>query len=163
MYKRQTYGRVVDGLSGGFVFPVQVWLAWGKQAQIELLTGLVELPGGPAKERSPVVWRNWLAVCGIAFWFSPHEPVTLWAVFRGSALFEPFVFGGAMVQDQIHNDLYAKFVGLIDQMETIFIGTVARPNFFIVSNVVAHVFLRRVVEGTDPNGVNSNFLKIAKL
>lgn len=64
-----------------------------------------------------------------------------------------------MVGNQVHNDLDTKFVSLFDKMETIIVDAVARPNLFVVGDVIAHVLLGGVKEGTDPDGIDAQLFE----
>lgn len=65
-----------------------------------------------------------------------------------------------MVDNQVHNDLDTKSVSLFDNMETTLVGAVARPNLFVVGDVIAHVLLGRVKEGTHPDGIDARLFEV---
>lgn len=61
-----------------------------------------------------------------------------------------------MVHDQVEDDAHPASMCLSDEPFHIFICAIWWVDFLVVSNVVSHVNLWRVVHGTDPDGVDTN-------
>lgn len=161
LFEPEGQGRVVDGFSGVFVLPVEVWLGLSKEVQVVLVGELVVLPGTAGEVGAPVVRRMSLSV-RVVLGGLPDVPVSLWVGLGGSGLLEPLVGRRSVVDDQVQDQLHAAGVDLGNQLVHVLESSVLGVDIFVVANVVAHVVLRRVVHWGEPDHVDAERLDVVQ-
>jgi hypothetical protein len=133
------------------VVPVQVGLLGEEGVQVPLTAAFVARPrAADGGERgAPGVRRP--AVDAVA----PHVPVAPRAVRAAQRLLEPRMAVGGVVRDEVHDDLDAAPVGLLDEAVEVLQGPVLRVHVAVVGDVVAEVRHGRAVERRQPDRLDA--------
>ena len=131
--------------------------------QVELAGCLVPLPHGGAEAGNPVVRRNRVAVLIEALGVAPDVVVAVGVVLGGARLLEPFVFVGAVVDDQVHHELDAVLVRGGKQLVEVFHGAELRHDGTVVGDVVAVVVVRGGVDGGEPQHLDAEVCQVRDL
>jgi hypothetical protein len=139
----------VDRLADVRVLPVEVGLLAREEVQVVLARRLVELPCGAGERRRPV--GRLAAVARRA----PPVPVALGRVERRARLDEPRVLVGAVVDDEVHDQLHPALVDGGEQRVEIRERAEDRVDVLVVGDVVAVVVLRRRVDRREPDDVDA--------
>ena len=141
------------GLDVGVV-PVEVGLLGEERVQVPLLRRLVVRPRATHRleRRAPVVRL-----------VAPHVPVALRVVARGPRLDEPRVLVGAVVGDEVDDDLDVARVRALEQHVEVAQGPEERIDVAIVRYVVAEVGHRRAVERRQPHGLDAQRLEVIEV
>ena len=140
---------------------VQVRLLFGKDVEIVLVDGFDILPGAALEQGDPVVRRQAVAFL-IVLRVSPDVVIVVGVVARFAGLFEPFALIGGVVDDEVHEDLHAALVGVVQKLFEKLQVTVLRVDVIVVGNVVPVVRLGRRVDGREPDGVAPEALDVVE-
>ena len=68
-----------------------------------------------------------------------------------------------VVDDQVHNQLHVTLLDLFDEIVNICQRSITRIDILIVSDVVAHISLRALVDWGHPNNIDAQIFQIIKL
>lgn len=69
----------------------------------------------------------------------------------------------SVIHYQIHEELHAPFMAPLDQLFHICDRTVFRGNVVVISDIISHVNLRRLIRGTEPNDIDTEVLDVVEL
>ncbi len=146
------------------VAPVQVGLLGREQVQVPVAGGAVG-PGGPAPGRAaehgvPVVRR--LRSVRAAARCEVEAGARGAARRRGERFAEPRVLAGAVVGDDVEQQLEPEPVGVGDQPVEFREVAVDRVDAAVVGDVVAVVVLRRRVERAEPDAVDAELAQVGE-
>ena len=150
---------LIDLLAEFGVFPVEVGLFFMKDVEIDFVVAAGQLiPAGAAEIAAPVAGQGiaLLVVLNI-------EVLAVFPVGVGAGLLEPLVFVGAVVDHQVHDEVYVPFFGLGQQLVEVGHGPEAGVDVIIVGNVVALVRHGRGIDRTEPDDVHAQLLQIVQL
>ena len=151
------------------ILPVQVRLLAVEEVEVPLAGGAVSFghaaPCGAAKHGLPVVGCT-VPVPG-ARDFVPALPEDVAVPFRAprqctEGCPEPFVLIGRVVWHQVHDDLHAAAVSILQHRIEVGQGTEEGVHLAVVCNVVPAVGLRRLIKRRQPDGVHSQLLKVGE-
>ena len=135
------------------VVPVQISLLDGIGVQIILASFGAVFPGRTAEAGFPIGQR---LVC-------PVVEIAVGIILALLGLQEPLVLGGGVVGDQVHDDLDAMLMGLLDEDLHIIQGAELVHNIPVVGDIITVVHIGALVAGAEPNGVDAQFLQIGQL
>ncbi len=147
----------VDGRADLGIVPVEVGLLLEEGVEVELAGGLVEGPAGAAEVALPVVGD-----AAIGGGIAPEIPVALGVVAGCPAFEEPGVLVGAVVGDEVEDQLQAAGVRGGDQ--AVEVGERAEEGIDagVVGDVVAEVGHGRGVERRDPDGLDAELDEVVE-
>ncbi|KAI3485398.1 hypothetical protein L1887_51321 [Cichorium endivia] len=161
LFEPELHGALVDGVAAVVVGPVEVGLFGAEEVEVVLLRLLVPGPSGLVEVGPPVVGRPAGAV-GVVLCRPPDVPVALAALLGRARVFEPGMLVRGVVYDEVEDELDAARVTLGDELVHVSDGAVGRVDGLVVRDVVAHVDLRRVVHGREPDGVDAERLDVVE-
>ena len=142
------------------VVPVQIGLLDVELVVVVLARFSVPLPGRVAEERLPVVGGLPGLVARFALAIAPHVPIAIRIVARGARLDEPLVLIRGVVHHHVHDHADVAFVCLGNQAVEVGQRAVLRIDVAVVRDVVAEVDLRRRIDGSEPDGVDSQVFQV---
>ena len=140
----------------GRVLPVEIRLLAGKEVQVVLAGGRIQLPGAAAKLGLPVVGHA--AVHRIF----PDVVVAIGAVLVPQRRLEPDVLGGGVIHHDIHHDADAARMGGAQQGLEIAHGAVGGIYVEVIGDVVAVVHLGGDVDRGQPEGIDAEGLEVVE-
>ena len=148
---------VVELLPHHRIFPVQIRLLLGKHMEIVFVRAGHRLPAAAAEIGAQIAGR--IAV------FAPAEieVVRVLSLWVGQSLSEPFVLIGAVVDDQIHDDVHIPLFRLVQQLVKLLHGAELPGNAVIVGDVIALIGKGRGIDGRQPENVNAQAFQIIQL
>ena len=132
------------------IVEVQVGLAGEEIVQVILPARRVPFPGSPAKHRRPVIGRR-----AIGQGIGPHVPVSLAVGAVEPRFFEIGVLVGGVADHLVHDHLDATGMRLGHKAVKIVQGAEQPVHFAIVGDVIAHIGLRRLGDGRQPDAIHS--------
>ncbi|MNV60331.1 hypothetical protein D3C71_1527910 [compost metagenome] len=125
--------------------------------QVILLRLLVVLPYRTAEYRLPIIRRT--SVCAGV----PNIVIPVRVIFGASRLHEPIVLVGGMIHDQVHDQLHAAFMHVLEQLLPIGHCPELIHNVAIIADVVAVIVIWRLIDGREPDNIGAKFLNVVKL
>lgn len=129
--------------------------------QVILLCTLVPLPCASAEVAPPIVWRCALSVD--IFGGPPNVPISFRVVLGLLRFLKPCMLVRRMIDDKIKDYSHASRMSLGNEVFHIFDCAIWSIDIFIVSHIIAHVYLRRVIHRTYPDDVYAQGLDVVKL
>ena len=139
------------------IFPVQIRLLLGKHVEIIIIRSLHLFPGAATKIAA-VVARG-LAIFSLAE--IEIIPVLPLRVLQG--LLEPLMLVRAMIDDQVHHDIHIPLVSLRQKLIKLLHGTKNPVNLLVISNIIALVHKRRLVNRGNPDNIHPQLLQVVQL
>ena len=156
-------GGLIYSFAAVFVLPVQVRLALKETVQEVLLTGLAPSPGAAMNEAGTPICRLFEHTRAVVLPISPNVPVCLRVVSAARAFHEPRMLVGRVIDDQVEDDAHTAAFHFRDQFVHVFHRSEIRVNGLVIRDVVAEVLLRALIDGTQPNDIDTECLQVAKL
>ena len=148
---------VEDFLSHRRVIPVEVGLLFGEQMQVVHIRRRVILPRGPGEPGAPVV--GLFAVLSL-----PPDVVIPLGIFPGgTALYEPPVFVGGVIDDQVHHYFDPAFMRRRQHPVKILHRAELVHDRLVIADVVTVVVVGRLVDRGEPDHVDPKLLQVIQL
>ena len=140
------------------IFPVQVRLLFVEQVQVTFVRMPRErLPDTAAEVGAPVAGQ--LSVRAVF----DVKILSVLAVRILTGLLKPFVLIGAVIDNEIHQDVHVALFGLGDQTVHVVHCAKARVDAVIIGNIVALIGKRRAVDRGEPDNIDAELLEIIEL
>ena len=152
---------VADLLPHGGVIHVQIRLLFVEEVEVILAPHVVVFPGRAGELAGPVVGGQAAAMAHLAV--PPDVVVPIGVIAPLTALPEPIVLVGGVIDDQVHNDFEAQGVGLVQHLLKLCQRAVVGVDVAVVGHVVAVVGVGGGIEGAEPDGVHPQGLDIIQL
>ena len=132
------------------VVEVEVRLLKEEIMEVILPAARIPLPGAPAENRWPVIGRG-----AVLHGIGPDEPVGAGIGAVEPAFAEPGMLVGCVAEHLVDDDLEPQIVRPRHQGVEILHGAEQAIHLDIIRDVVAHIRLRRLEDGREPDGVHA--------
>ena len=137
------------------IFPVEVGLLLMEDMQVvPVLVSRQFVPDGTAEIRTPVAGQ-------LSVFDGPDIkifPIVAIRILTG--LFEPFMFVGAVIDDQIHDDVHISFPGFLQQSVHVLHGAEPGIDIVIIRNIISLIRQRGTVDGGEPEDVDAQIFEV---
>ena len=81
----------------------------------------------------------------------------------GHGFFEPFMFTGTVIHNQIHQNIHIPFLRLSNQFIKFLHGTELLTDGIIIRDIIALINKGRAVDGGKPQNIDTKFFQIIQL
>ena len=137
------------------IFPVEVGLLLMEDMQVvPVLVSRQFVPDGTAEIRTPVAGQ-------LSVFDGPDIKIfPIFAIRILAGFFEPFMLVGAVIDDQIHDDVHIPFPGFLQQSVHVLHGAEPGIDIVIIRNIISLIRQRGTVDGGEPENVDAQIFEV---